>query len=42
MTSEQRQFFAACLSAALFLGAVLSSVDLRVVTNPKQIEVALR
>jgi hypothetical protein len=29
MTSEQRQFFAACVAAALFLAAVLSSVDVQ-------------
>jgi hypothetical protein len=44
MTTDQRQFFAACLAAALFLGAVLSSVDLRVVqASPlSHAEIALR
>jgi hypothetical protein len=30
MTTEQRQFFAACVAAALFLTAVLASVDMQV------------
>jgi tetrahydromethanopterin S-methyltransferase subunit F len=29
MTTEQRQFFATCVAAALFLAAVFSSVDMR-------------
>jgi hypothetical protein len=34
MTTEQRQFFAACVAAALFLAAVLASVDMQVQATP--------
>jgi len=34
MTIEQRQFFAACVAAALFLAAVLSSLDVQVQAGP--------
>jgi hypothetical protein len=34
MTSEQRQFFAACVAAVLFLAAVMSSVDMQVQATP--------
>jgi hypothetical protein len=43
MTSEHRQFIATCLAAALFLVAVLSSVDTQVYAHPfSQAEIALR
>ena len=43
MTSEQRQFFAACVAAALFLTAVLTSVDMQVRATPLgHAQVALR
>lgn len=43
MTTEQRQFFSACVAAALFLGAVLSSVDVQVHGRPfSHSQVALR
>jgi hypothetical protein len=34
MTSVQRQFFAACVAAALFLAAVLTSPDMQVQAAP--------
>ena len=43
MTSEQRQFFAACVAAVLFLAAVLPSVNMQVQTaSPGDTQVALR
>ena len=43
MTSEQRQFFAACVAAALFLMAVLTSVDMQAQTLPfSHAQIALR
>jgi hypothetical protein len=43
MTSEQRQFFAACVAAALFLAAVMSSVDMQVQAIPlSHAQIALR
>ncbi len=43
MTSELRQFFAACVAAALFLAAVLTSVDVQVQAQPfSQTRIALR
>jgi len=43
MTSEQRQFFAACVAAALFLATVLTSVDMQVRATPfGHAQVALR
>jgi hypothetical protein len=43
MTNEQRQFFAACVASALFLAAVLSSVDMQVQATPySHSQIALR
>ena len=43
MTTEQRQFFAACVAAALFLAAVLASVDMQVQATPfHHSQIALR
>ena len=43
MMIEQRQFFAACVAAALFLAAVLSSVDMQAHATPlAHSQIALR
>jgi len=43
MTSEQRQFLAVCVGAALFLAAVLTSVDMQVQATPfSHVQIALR
>jgi hypothetical protein len=43
MTTEQRQFFAACVLATLFLAAVLTSVDMQVQATPlSHSQIALR
>jgi hypothetical protein len=43
MATEQRQFFAACVATALFLAAVLASVDLQVQATPlDHSQIALR
>jgi hypothetical protein len=43
MTSEQREFFAVCVAAALFLAAVLTSVDMQIQATPfDHSQIALR
>jgi hypothetical protein len=43
VTTEQRQFFAACVAAALFRAAVLASVDMQVQATPLgHAQIALR
>jgi len=43
MTTEHRQFFAACVAAALFLAAVVASVDMQVQAPPLgHAQIALR
>jgi hypothetical protein len=42
MMTEQRQFFAASVAAALFLAAVLTSVDMHQATPLGYSQIALR